>query len=69
MMKRTLIAAAIALASAGAFAQTNAVTTTQRDVNQQTRIEKGLKDGSLTTREAAKLERKRATSTACRRRR
>jgi len=56
MLNRTLIAAAIALASAGSFAQTNAATTTQRDVNQQTRIENGLKDGSLTTREAAKLE-------------
>ena len=56
MLKRTLIAAAVALASAGAFAQTTAATTTQRDVNQQTRIENGLKDGSLTTREAAKLE-------------
>jgi hypothetical protein len=44
------------MACAGAFAQTNAATTTQRDVNQQTRIENGLKDGSLNTKEAAKLE-------------
>src|SRR5947209_2412661 len=29
----------------------------QRDVNQQRRIEQGLKSGSLTNREAAKLER------------
>jgi len=56
MMKRTLLAAALSLACAGAFAQTNAATTTQRDVNQQTRIENGLKDGSLNTKEAAKLE-------------
>lgn len=55
MMNRTLIAAALSLASIGAFAQTSAATT-QRDVNQQTRIERGLKDGSLTTKEAAKLE-------------
>lgn len=56
MMNRTLIAAALSVACAGAFAQTNAATTTQRDVNQQTRIENGLKDGSLSTKEAAKLE-------------
>ena len=55
-MNRTLIAAALSLAFASAFAQTNAATTTQRDVNQQTRIENGLKDGSLSTKEAAKLE-------------
>ena len=56
MMNRTLMAAALSLACAGAYAQTNAATTTQRDVNQQTRIENGLKDGSLSTQEAAKLE-------------
>jgi hypothetical protein len=55
-MNRTLIAAALSLACAGAFAQTTAASTTQRDVNQQTRIENGLKDGSLNTQEAAKLE-------------
>ena len=56
MMNRTLLAAALSMACAGAFAQTTAASTTQRDVNQQTRIESGLKDGSLTTKEAAKLE-------------
>ncbi|HEX6707854.1 MAG TPA: hypothetical protein VF169_24130 [Albitalea sp.] len=56
MMNRTLLAAALSLACAGAFAQTTASTSVQRDVNQQTRIENGLKDGSLTTREAARLE-------------
>ena len=56
MMNRTLIAAALSLACAGAFAQTNAASTTQRDVNQQTRIENGLKDGSLSTKEAAEFE-------------
>jgi hypothetical protein len=55
-MNRTLIAAALSLACAGAFAQTTAASTIQRDVNQQTRIENGLKDGSLSTKEAAKLE-------------
>lgn len=34
----------------------NAGTETQRDVNQQTRIENGLQSGQLNTREAAKLE-------------
>ena len=56
MMNRTLLAAALCLACAGAFAQTTAASTTLRDVNQQTRIENGLKDGSLSTKEAAKLE-------------
>jgi hypothetical protein len=32
----------------------------QRDVNQQTRIEEGLKSGALNTREAAKLEKQEA---------
>jgi len=60
MMNRTLIATALSLACVGAFAQTNAASTTQRDVNQQTRIEAGLKDGSLTTREAGQLEKQQA---------
>jgi hypothetical protein len=47
---------ATALASS-AFAQTAGPVTAQRDVNQQTRIEQGLKSGSLSTREAARLER------------
>ena len=56
-MKRTLIAAAVLLAASfGAFAQT-AASTVQRDVNQQQRIENGLQDGKITTREAALLER------------
>jgi hypothetical protein len=56
MMKLTLIASALSLACAASFAQTTAARTVQRDVNQQTRIENGLKDGSLSTREAASLE-------------
>ena len=56
-MKRTLIATAVLLAASfGAFAQT-AASTVQRDVNQQQRIENGLQDGKITTREAALLER------------
>lgn len=51
----TAIAAALGLAFCGAaFAQAGTV---QRDVNQQQRIEQGLKSGQLTTREASQLER------------
>src|SRR5437879_13111023 len=53
----TVIAVAVAgLFSAAASAQT-AGSEVQRDVNQQQRIEQGLKSGSLTTREASQLER------------
>jgi len=57
-MKPHLLAAALSLAfaCAGAMAQTTTEGTVQRDVNQQTRIENGLKDGSLTVREAGRLE-------------
>ena len=41
--------------AAPVFAQSTA-TDVQRDVNQQQRIENGLKSGQLNTREAAKLE-------------
>jgi hypothetical protein len=47
------------LLAAPAFAQT-AATEVQRDVNQQTRIETGLKSGQLNTTEAARLEREEA---------
>lgn len=66
-MKRNLVISAFLLgASLGAFAQDVAPTaaaststpeTVQRDVNQDRRIETGLKNGSLTTGEAARLER------------
>jgi len=53
----TVIAVAVAgLFSAAAWAQTVG-TEVQRDVNQQQRIEQGLKSGSLNTREASQLER------------
>jgi hypothetical protein len=56
MTHRLLVASLlIALGSVSAFAQTPAGTV-QRDINQQTRIEDGLKDGSLTTKEASRLE-------------
>ena len=58
-MKRifyTALAVAICSAiSVNAKAQSNA-TEVQRNVNQQTRIEEGLKSGALSSREAARLE-------------
>ena len=62
--QRIIIATAfVAAMSAPAFAADANVTTTtstdtsvQRDVNQQDRIEQGLKDGQLNTKEAGKLE-------------
>ena len=53
-MKRLAIAVAVgALFSGTALAQQGTV---QRDVNQQNRIEQGLQSGSLTTKEASRLE-------------
>ena len=53
---RHLILAA-GLLSGAAFAQTAAEQDQQRDVNQQQRIEQGLKSGELNTKEAGRLER------------
>ena len=61
MISRTLVVAALSLAVVSAFAQAPvAAASTQRDVVQQTRIENGLKDGSLNTREAGRLEKQQA---------
>jgi hypothetical protein len=58
MMKTTKLIPVLVAAflAAPVFAQSLPVAT-QRDVNQQQRIEKGLQSGQLNTREAAKLER------------
>jgi hypothetical protein len=56
MNHKLVIVAALIGASFGAFAQT-AASTVQRDVNQEKRIEQGLQNGSITTREASLLER------------
>jgi hypothetical protein len=56
MNHKLVIVAALIGASFGAFAQT-AGSTVQRDVNQEKRIEQGLQNGSITTREASLLER------------
>lgn len=58
-LHQTALATAFALSiSCAAFAAgPNAIADTQRDVNQQERIEQGLKSGELNTKEASKLER------------
>jgi hypothetical protein len=56
MQRHFILGIALVGASIGAFAQ-GAATTVQRDVNQQERIEAGLKSGALSTGEAARLER------------
>jgi len=56
MNRNFAVSALLAFATAGAFAQTHAASSVQRDVNQQQRIEQGLQNGKLTTREAALLE-------------
>jgi hypothetical protein len=57
MINKTVYLAVLATLAfaAGARAQTTA-TETQRDVDQQQRIEQGLQSGQLTTHEAARLE-------------
>ena len=50
----------IGVLSAGSAFAADGAGTVQRDVNQQTRIEQGLKSGELNTREAAKLEKEEA---------
>ena len=61
MNRNLLVTALIATTAFGssfaASAQTNAATTTQRDVNQEQRIENGLQNGTITTRENAELQR------------
>jgi hypothetical protein len=56
MKMRILVASILVACSAtSVFAQT-AASTVQRDVSEQTRIENGLKDGSLSVQEASRLE-------------
>jgi len=57
----TLLFASASLACGAAYAdETRAQKDTERDVNQQERIEQGLKSGELNTREAGKLEKREA---------
>ena len=55
-IKLSLAVTVASLMSAGAFAATAAEQDQQRDVNQQQRIEQGLKSGELSTHEAGRLE-------------
>ena len=57
LSKLTLVALATSVLSTAAWAQTTAEQDQQRDVNQQERIEQGLKSGELSTKEAGSLER------------
>ncbi len=57
MFKLSLAVTVASLMSATAFAETAAEQDQQRDVNQQQRIEQGLKSGELSTKEAGHLER------------
>ena len=57
-IRLTAIAAGLAACTIAATASAqNTADVVQRDVNQQNRIEQGLKSGQLTTKEAGKLER------------
>lgn len=56
MNHKLILSIALLGTSLGASAQSTAATV-QRDVNQQERIEQGLKSGALSTSEAARLER------------
>jgi hypothetical protein len=58
-MKRILVAIALggALCAAVQAQESAAAAATQRDANQQQRIENGLESGQLSTREAGRLER------------
>lgn len=58
---RTILALLAAAAAAPVLAQSGtAPGFTQRDINQEKRIEQGLQSGQLTTREAARLQREQA---------
>ncbi len=61
MNRSLLVTALIATAAFGSSfavsAQTTSATTTQRDANQEQRIENGLQNGSITTRENSELQR------------
>jgi hypothetical protein len=57
LSKLTCVALATSVLSTAAWAQTTAEQDQQRDVNQQERVEQGLKSGELSTKEAGSLER------------
>jgi hypothetical protein len=56
-MKRSLMTLAMTLAFCAAAQEQGAAVETQRDANQQDRVEQGLQSGQLSTKEAGSLER------------
>lgn len=56
MNRQMILSALLIIASAGAFAQTTG-STVGRDIKQEQRIENGLQNGTITTREGALLQR------------
>lgn len=56
MNKLAIAIAALVIANVPVGAQTKTPRVTERQVNQQQRINQGIKSGELTRREAAKLE-------------
>jgi hypothetical protein len=56
MFRRTLLAVSLALVSSAAFAQTALPGVDARQQNQDRRIDQGIATGSLTAREAGRLE-------------
>lgn len=57
MKRQSIVIAVTLLFSAAASAQDSPASATQRDANQQDRIEQGLQSGELSTRETGRLER------------
>ena len=55
-MKKSILSAIVLMAISGAALAQTTATEVQRDVNQQQRIEQGLQSGSLSTKEAGRLE-------------
>ena len=55
-MKTTLLAALVAAIALPVAAQTSTPRVDQRQVNQEARIQQGVKSGELTPKETAKLE-------------
>lgn len=56
-MQRSILVLALGMLFSASVLAQNAASETGRDTNQQNRVEKGLKSGQLTTREAGTLER------------
>lgn len=60
ILKATLVSVTLAIATAGAFAQTTTPRVDQREANQQARIAQGAASGQLTPKETNRLEKQQA---------